>query len=168
MGGAHHTERGAVADAGKRPGVAMREHARVLLDERRSVGTDRTIDAHIVVRNANRLCDGITRGERAIDGPREIHGRGPSRIERGGRALLVLTSYVREGDAHRSGGAECGRTTDGRRANAVAQLVDRRGLDDLELAREPPLIDEPNAIPRPLDGRRDRIAHPAEVRGYSG
>ena len=59
--------------------------------------------------------------------------------------------------AERARSAERGRAPHCQRRDRVAELVDRRALDEAELAGQCALIDQAHPPPPPLDRGRDRV-----------
>ena len=90
--GPDHTQRGAVPDGGQRPGVAMRQRTRAVIDQGGAERAERAVPGNVSVgdalrfRERRRRTPGRVRGKGALDSPREVHRGWPGPREASRRA----------------------------------------------------------------------------------
>ena len=157
-------ERGADAGGRERAGVAVREHARAVGNERRAVLADAPAHRAILVENPRRL--GAQRVERSRaasstslrshaacgrsptgdsprwDASRESSRRGSSTCARDRRRRRRRERCERYDQAHRAGDADRRRAAHGQRADRVAHLIQRAKIALDERLGQPTLVDD--------------------------
>jgi hypothetical protein len=176
-------ERGSKAAGRQRTGVAVREHARTVLDEPRAMFADAMTHLAVFDENARGFVDqrGVQRrriaamlddrATHAAERPGEIHRRRPRAADaRGGIAHFPadfepvgLGAVQRERHAHRGGNADRRRAAHGEGEDGIVNVVDGAQIAiDLAL-RQLALIEDAHAVAVGRPGDRLYNVHPENL-----
>ena len=105
--GPDDAERGAVADARQRAGVAVGEHSSAVVDQRGAVRAEPTVALDVLVGDAHGLGDRVGGGPSPLDAPCQVRRRSVgSRSSAAAASSIDSPLTVRQRDAHRPGGTE--------------------------------------------------------------
>ena len=151
---ADHSERRPVARRRQRPRVAMRQHGFAIRYQRRAVAADGLAHRDVLLVDLLRFGDAafpylLARGPiqrlvkvlHPLDGPEEVHGRGPCGRKRVAYRLKIRSLLHAQSHSHRRRHADRRSAADHHVANGLRYLFIGAGSDILFAQRELSLID---------------------------
>ena len=153
----HHAQRASDAARRQRAGVAVRQHRRAIVDQRRAqlaaphVGRDLLlVDAHGLRFRSRSVAAGCR--EHAIDRPAQVHRRRPRRRQLVGGGRHVVAAPRGQREAVRGGDADQRRAAHRQPPDRVRHIAIVARLDVALLSGQQRLVEDAQHAVAPLDG----------------